>query len=321
MRSALHITNGDSAAGMMKKAGLGGEILPWRDVLHDGPVPDLGLSELGGVRAGYLASIGFGDSHEIALQFAQRDAMLSRFAEFDKVVLWFEWDLYDQLQLIQILDFFAERQSALAESGTSLDIVSVAGYLGRLEAADFPPLFAERKPVTPDILARGAAAWQSFTSDDPRNIAALIDGGGSALPFLDTALIRLLEELPWSGDGLARSERQLLNGLGDGASTFGDAFVRASEMEERVYCGDSSAETYIRRLSAGPNPLVSSNGKDMLDAELSLTEKGKMVLAGKGDWITLGGSDRWLGGVHLDGENARWRWDAATRSVIESRAA
>ncbi len=36
----LHLTNGDSAADLIREAGIGGKVLPWRDVLHMGPVPD-----------------------------------------------------------------------------------------------------------------------------------------------------------------------------------------------------------------------------------------------------------------------------------------
>jgi hypothetical protein len=53
------------------------------------------------------------------------------------------------------------------------------------------------------------------------------------------------------------------------------------------------------------------------DTPLVLTEAGKDVLVGKRDWIRMGGSDRWVGGVHLKGRNARWRWDAERRTVIE----
>ena len=35
----LHITNGDSTAGTLRQTGLEGEVIPWRDVLHE-MVPD-----------------------------------------------------------------------------------------------------------------------------------------------------------------------------------------------------------------------------------------------------------------------------------------
>ncbi|HYH80292.1 MAG TPA: DUF1835 domain-containing protein, partial [Longimicrobium sp.] len=122
----LHITNGDSAGDLLAGCGLGGEVLCWRDVLHEGPVPaTLPLPELSAVRARYIAGCGWGPADEIAREFAARDAALAAAGAHDEVVLWFEHDLYDQLQLIQLLDWFAARDGA-----TRLSLVCGAEYLG-----------------------------------------------------------------------------------------------------------------------------------------------------------------------------------------------
>jgi hypothetical protein len=39
------------------------------------------------------------------------------------------------------------------------------------------------------------------------------------------------------------------------------------------------------------------------------------VLAGQAD-RARGGIDRWLGGVHLRGDDAEWRWDGQGRRVV-----
>jgi hypothetical protein len=39
------------------------------------------------------------------------------------------------------------------------------------------------------------------------------------------------------------------------------------------------------------------------------------VLAGHADHVTLNGIDRWIGGVHLHGRHARWRWDDGSEMV------
>jgi hypothetical protein len=41
------------------------------------------------------------------------------------------------------------------------------------------------------------------------------------------------------------------------------------------------------------------------------TEAGRSVLSGEADHIRLNGIGRWPGGVHLEGESPRWRWDAS----------
>src|SRR5687767_3932646 len=317
----------------MREAGIAGEILPWRDVLHDGPVPrDLTLAELSSVRATYLASAGAAQFNELAQDFIARDTLLERLPEFERVVLWFEWDLYDQLQLIQILDTIARRAATLdTAKRPPIDHVSFAGYLGNLAPERFPALYHERRPVTPEMLDLGQAAWHAFTSPDPTKIIALVAEGTEDLEFLKGALWRLLEELPSTRNGLARSEQQLLEGLAAGISRFGETFRYAAEREERIYCGDSSAASYIERLSRGATPLVvypsgervhapqtEAQTREFHNAELVLTDAGREVLAGRQDWIRLGGTDRWLGGVHLDGSNARWRWDGDSRRVIET---
>src|SRR5688572_5309452 len=100
----LHITNGDHAAAVLRAAGMEGEILPWRDVLHEGPVrAALSLEDLSAERAAFIAEAGWAPFTEVKEQFAARDAQFRRAGEHDEVVLWFEHDLYDQLQLIQVL--------------------------------------------------------------------------------------------------------------------------------------------------------------------------------------------------------------------------
>ena len=79
----------------------------WQDVLHDGPVPDnLSLEELSKVRAQLIIDCGWGAAEDIRQSFIARDNALKSFASHEKVILWFERDLYDQLQILQILDWF-----------------------------------------------------------------------------------------------------------------------------------------------------------------------------------------------------------------------
>src|SRR6185295_20229923 len=109
----LHITNGDVAGGLLQHAIAGrlianGPVVPWLDVLHEGPVcAGRGLDELSRERAAFIAACGWGPLSEVASSFERRDALLRTAPTHDEVVLWFEHDLYDQLQLIQLLDWFA----------------------------------------------------------------------------------------------------------------------------------------------------------------------------------------------------------------------
>jgi hypothetical protein len=313
----LHVTNGDSAANGIRAAGVGGDVLPWRDVLHDGPVPlTATLQELSEVRARFIVDRGWRDEDEARSEFAERDAALAGFAEHDEVVLWFEHDLYDQLQLAQILDFFAGQ----ALGGTKLSLVVGVEYLGRSAAGRLAERFAAREPVTAAQLELGAGAWSAFRSTDPTTIVDFLGRDTAALPFLAPALVRHLEQFPSTRDGLSRSERQAMEAISLGAETVLDAYIAHNRREDPVWLGDSTFVWYLDELTTGPDPLLRWRYPDIgnpMDRPIRTTPTGESVLRGH-DRVHLNGIDRWLGGVHLVGHEVPWRWDPERRTLTSA---
>jgi hypothetical protein len=223
----LHITNGDCAVAVLSRV-VQGTILPWRDVLHEGPVrAGLSLEALSQERARFIADAGWGDFAEILKTFRERDAIFRRTGEHDEIVLWFEHDLYDQLQLIQVLDGLAELR------GPPISLVCEAEYLGNMEPARAAELFSLRSPLTRRHFQEAQAAWAAFRSPDPTSIDP---GKPKALQFLGAALRRHLEEFPWTTDGLSRSQRQILEGRTD---------------EEPAFLGDVVLAWYEERMKQG----------------------------------------------------------------------
>ncbi len=328
----LHVTNGDCAAEVIRQAGIGGEVLPWRDLLHDGPVPaGLPLEELSRVRARFIADQGWGAAGQDEAMLAERDAVLREFGErdaalrgwtgHDETVLWFEHDLYDQLQLLQVLDALGDD----AGEDARLSLVCEAEYLGMVTTGRARELFERRKPVTWEQLALGRRAWEAFRAPDPTQVERLLAEDAGALSFLAAALRRHLEQFPSTRDGLSRSERQALEAIGAGAATVAEAYTASHQgREDPVWLGDATFVWYLERLCRVPHPLVElegggaveSHGEDptaeaeMIKRRVTLTEAGRDVLAGRADHVRLNGIDRWLGGVHLQGREAAWRWDA-----------
>src|SRR5258707_1112154 len=79
----------------IEATGMGGDVIAWRDVLHEGPVPaGLDAAELRAVRAEFLAECGWGDAAAIEADMRARDERLAAALRRDEiVVLWFEHDL------------------------------------------------------------------------------------------------------------------------------------------------------------------------------------------------------------------------------------
>ena len=320
----LVITNGDAAGELLRKTLTGAEVLPWRDVLHEGPVPQTDtLQELSEIRIAYLAAAGGGDPQSIAFEFTARDRGLGLSQEFERVVLWFEHDLYDQLQLLQVLDFFAGQPRP---EGTLL-LVQTEDYISRQEAEAIPDLAAAAEPIEQGQLDLAKSAWAAFRQPTPAPWCALLDRDLSALPFLRASVSRMLEELPGS-DGLSRTQRQMLVGAGAVQSvTALGLFIAVQKMEDAEFMGDWSFWRLLDALAGAEEPLIAGleampfqhedpeRAKAYLTSRVSLTSLGKAVLAGGADWTEHAVVDRWWGGTHLT-DDALWRWDQLSDQLI-----
>jgi hypothetical protein len=321
----LTITNGDIAAGTLSEAGIAGKIIPWRDVLHEGPVDSsLSLGALSKRRARFIAERGWAGLTQASGGFAERDRAIQKLDDVDEVVLWFEDDLYDQLQLIQLLDFFARTPA----KGKKVSLVVVDGYIPPLSATKIQALDASRPAVTPAQLELAKRAWKAFGSDDPAAVLSLLSEDTSALPYLAAALKRHLEEFPSLENGLSRSEYEALSAINDGHTTPVAAFLDVAKRQESVFLGDSIFWWYLERLSGRKNALVTfSDGtvviaptpdtsREFVKRELKLTPLGRDVLSAKKDWQALNTTRRWLGGVEIAPGKRAWRWDEGQRTLV-----
>ena len=307
MMSFLHVTNGRAIIPLMREAGLDGRIVPWDDVLHEGPVPaGLNVAALRQVRAEFIAS-GIGSYDQVARSFAERDAALEELAGVDEIVLWFEHDLYDQLQLIQILARLS------ADRLPALSAVPDDDYLGTQPSARFAGLFAARRSITSAQYVAARDAWDAFRSSDPRAIADVLPRL-STLPHLAPALRRHLQQFPSVANGLSRTEQQALEAIAAGATLLKRVYVASNhEREDAVFMGDLPFLDHVRTMSLGPRPLLTPFAS--LEDHVQLTPDGRRVLDGEADRVRLCGIDRWLGGVHLTGTGPTWRWDAIGNTV------
>lgn len=313
----LHITNGSVVAGLLRALGLKGDIVEWDDVLHEGPVQaGLSASALRASRAAFLARCGWGDAAQIAQQFAARDEAATGAAHHEEVVLWFEHDLYDQLQLLQVLDLLPN-----GGGRPRISTVMPEGYLGKHSPAHLATLFTRRREVEGSMRAAARIAWAAFRSSDPRAIADALPHLG-ALPHLPAALQRHLQQFPSVTNGLSRTETQAMAVMAGGASRLADVYVQSHhEREDAIFMGDAGFLVHIRGLVESPTPLVlvvrrhAPSGSLSLEDAVALSEEGERVLAGAADRVRLCGIERWLGGVHLSGRGPMWRWDEEARTI------
>jgi hypothetical protein len=326
----LHIHNGDSAAGTAKKSNIPGEHLAWREALVCGPAPgNLSIDEFCQVRARHLADAYGANLERTEHELLAQEKTLARFSDHDEVVLWFEHDLFCQVQLIYLLHRFAHSEPGQ----TRLSLISINEFpgiaefrgFGELKEEQLAALFPQRQEITRPQLDLGSKAWQAYSAADAAAWFSLLRSDTSALPFLRSALLKHLQRFPSTENGLGRIESVGLELIAGGYCSFKSLFPAFARREPEYGYGDAQLYLELKRLADGAAPaltlsdgnnLAATDPAQMLLSSFEITEFGKAVLAGEEDFVRSNGIDHWLGGVHLMGREAGWRWDERAQEVL-----
>ena len=333
----LHIVNGGSTAETLKLTKIKGEIFSFKDTLINGPAPATkNPHEWRAVRIQHLTDTYGLERSECEKEFLSQEAALDSAAKQDEVVLWFEHDLFCQLNLLYLLDWF--KQADLKK--TCLSLINIGAFpgredfrgLGELNKEELASLFPKREKITKAHLELGAKAWQAFRSPNPTAIELLLHNDTSALPFLAPAFGAHLRRFPSTVNGLGQIEKTGLQLIADGYGKFAEMFPKFVAAEKTYGLGDTQLWGTLVILSKGNDPLLKITNvraesaiepAALKRANFKITKTGQSVLAGKSDFIKLNGVDQWLGGVHLVGREKLWRWhDPAGRlAFVEPSAA
>ena len=266
--------------------------------------------------------------------FELRNEHLRAASRYDEAVLWFEHDLLDQLQIVQILNLigsgFAKPHTLSMICIDRFDGVEGFRGLGQLNCEQIASLWPRRKAVSDAQIDLAHAGWAAFCSADPRDLENYVSGDLDDLPFLAAALKRHLEEYPSRSTGLTRTEAQILKLVAGGVHSPVALFVQNMDLETVLYMGDWSTFSRIDVLCSGARPLLSCTPdgtfrhppdetfppKAFGAQQLHLTEDGRAVQAGTRSAAGLIARDEWLGGVHLKSGEPMWMWDGANRRMV-----
>jgi len=237
-------------------------------------------------------------------------------------MLWFEADLYDQLQIVQIL----ARLRELDVPPSRIKLICVGEHVGIARFGGLAELNGEQLSRLPATALTSAAlelasrAWAALRAPDPAGLGAITGARSPELRFVGEAFDRLGREYPSTRDGLSLTERRVLAVILAGTLTARAAFVRGAAREARPFLGDSWCFERMARMAGGSTPLleIEPAGPVRQNTRVRLTAAGRSVLDGRADQVALNGVDRWIGGVHLKGSSSPWRWDEGTETIVRA---
>ncbi|BDD12469.1 hypothetical protein FUAX_49010 (plasmid) [Fulvitalea axinellae] len=301
--------NGDSSAILLKSQSISGDVVVWREMLAEGRVcPEVGSTDFWNIRFDEFSRRFNVDEAAYRKGVISQFAEAQHFPEYDEVVLWFEYDLFCQINLIASLSWLW-RQGIFEYSQVYL--ICVGKFpgkqklfgLGELPATTYPGLYRDRQKVTEETCFDADRAWQAYAGTDPRVLESEAITEHKGLPYLSEAIKAHLKRFPDSQTGLNVIEQSLLSIIENGYDTPQKA-VGAILRSQGVYgFGDTQYETYIKELA----PLLDKG------PVLRLNELGRNALLGQANVSSeIGLENRYLGGA-LAGS---YRWDNDKNRLI-----
>ncbi|GAB3255014.1 hypothetical protein GCM10027347_15790 [Larkinella harenae] len=310
----LHILNGDAMAGAFAESNIlrpSDESVIWREALSEGPVRaevDT-LRELWDIRQAWLRVYASNPNLSYDQMVVEEFERLTKPTDYETIYLWFEQDLFCQINLVFLL-----AQLATFPLGTtrikqiSVDSVPDEPFfkgMGQLTGAQLATLYLQAEELTQHELKLAVRVWNAYASMKPLTIQGLLDADFGRLRFLKDALVLHLQRFPFTENNLNLMEHLLTVILMEGPvpeATLIERFLR----QDRVYgITDLSVGECIRQM----------NGKLWVytDEGVSLTEAGADVISGR---RVLPPVERWLGGFYQTPDSP-YRWDQEKEKLTE----
>jgi len=323
--TTLHVRCGDDIKDKLAEAGFEGAYLSFADPAWLGPPPAFNAWVAG--RAALIAERTGIARPKVREQLGESYWRLARAPQqYERIVLWFEHDLYDQSALARILAGLALRKTR-----PKVELIAVDGFpgvkrflgLGQLSPAQLASLWPGRKAVSKRQLGAGSAVWAALCAVTPEPLMTIVADGMSDLPLMKAALQRQLQELPWTTDGLSLTEREALRALANGPLAAAEVFgIAQLKREPQPFMGDLFFFAVLRDLLDSPRPPIAVTPATRRTVwprrVLRLTPTGRAVLDGKLDWQTQFPLERWVGGIPISRRDTPWRWNPRTRRAVSA---
>lgn len=292
MKSLLHITNGDSFTSKLQSLPLKGDIITWREMLCEGKT---------------LCAVGSESFWKTRFEFLNKNYKISKswFVEKtlkeyrslcnhkqqDHIVLWFEYDLFCQINMLAVLSWLKEHRRhaeiSLVCSGREDGSDKLLG-LNELSDERLLQLYESRTMLSQDDIEYADYIWQLYCSDNPIRLENQLANNDFQFEYLNEALKTHLKRFPTIKNGLNELENHVLE-MAMNRKPKSKADLMGELLSDQGYYGfgDSQYERIITSLK----PLFNSFNP------VKLTKKGKEVLENKANYYSqIRDNQLYLGG-------------------------
>ncbi|NAS13171.1 DUF1835 domain-containing protein [Poritiphilus flavus] len=293
MSSQLHITNGDSFTEKLRALPLKGDIITWREMLCEGKTEtNVGSESFWKTRFEFLHKNYKVSKSWFVEKTLKEYRSLCNHKQQDQIILWFEYDLFCQVNMLAVLSWLKtyrrHAEISLVCSGNEDDTDHLYG-LSELDDEKLLDLYENRTVLSQDDIEYADYVWQLYCSDNPIRLENLTDFKNYNFEYLSEAIQAHLHRFPTIKNGLNAIENRVLE-LAVSEKPRSKRALLGTMLGNQGYYGfgDSQYERIISNLK----PLFTTFNP------VRLTKKGKEILERKTNYYSdIRDSEAYLGGA------------------------
>ncbi len=292
MKSLLHITNGDNFTSKLQSLHLKGDIITWREMLCEGKtLCNVGSESFWKTRFEFLNKNYKVSKSSFVEKTLKEYRSLCNHKQQDQIVLWFEYDLFCQINMLAVLSWLKTHRRhaeiSLVCSGKEDESDKLYG-LSELSNEKLLSLYENRTILSQDDIEFADYVWQLYCSDNPIRLENLIAHNHFQFQYLSEALKAHLRRFPTIKNGLNEVENRILDtALSQKPESRADLLGKVLANQGYYGFGDTQYDRIITSLK----PLFGSFNP------VKLTRKGKDILMNKANYYSqIRDNQLYLGG-------------------------
>ncbi len=212
MENSLHIVNGDSLAEQMQELNIPGQMIVWRELLCEGPTQQEINDDFFDLRKKFLK-----DTYNISAdnyedRFIAEIKKLRKANGYNKIVLWFEFDLFCHINMLAAINFITEKKEKCPISlvcSKKLKGEKEMKPLSLLNLAELKNHFNNRIDLTENDIEIANLVWELYCGNDPMKLKPKIKTN-SNFEYLSSCIRAHIERFPSSVSGINSLEKNVL---------------------------------------------------------------------------------------------------------------
>lgn len=276
MTKILHILNGDSTHTIFEKSSLPGDVVIWREMLCEGAVVnDVGSDQFWKERYSYFANELGIEKLDYFDKTIKEIIRLEDVSNYNEVVLWFEYDLFCQVNLMALCSYLLKSYRkdvkyylvCTGKEKEKSQLQTLADYLPN----EYQNLYQKKTKLSRNDLLFAQNVWETYVLNDIDTLKDFNFDKNKKFIYLQDAINQHIQRFH-TEIGLNQIDKTILAFINSGIHDKKELIKTLLywQKEETVYgFGDLQYEIYLKKL----NDFI-----DIEDGRMNLNQKGKEII-------------------------------------------